>query len=267
MGRGKRSGDSDAASLTRTPRYLLATKSSCGIGQKRPVKLKDVTFERWLASHPEKQAKERWLRELYPWPVIAQVDYAEGLVGKHQHVWHDGVNYEVTLTDVKWQPEHGTFKYAIRVACDGLGWQARSFDDPFHVCARPDGTFVTLFHAKRYERLEKIARAFFGRRWEAIDPEVAQTLAVSRFLNAALVAMMLEDAFGRDKLSYHPRSRLTKSGCPLFVRRDGALWLGYRYFSEDAFSWARSNAGKVPEVTAIYFADTKYCGQAGAGSR
>lgn len=126
---------------------------------------------------------------------------------------------------------------------------------------------MTLFHAKRYERLEKIARAFFGRRWEAIDPEVAQTLAVSRFLSAALVATMLEDAFGRDKLSYHPRSRLTKGGCPLFVRRDGALWLGYRYFSEDAFSWARSNAGKVPEVTAIYFADTKYCGPAGAGSR
>lgn len=222
------------------------------------MKLRDVTFERWMASHPEKPARERWLRELYPWPVIAEIDYAEDLVGSHQYVRHDGVDYDVMLTDVRWQPERGTFRFAIRIVCDGLGWNARSFDDPFHVCARPDGSFVTLFHANKYERLEKVARAFFDRRWEAIDPEVAQTLAVSRFLSAALVSTMLEDAYGRDNLSYHPGSRLTKGGSPLFVRRDGALWLGYRYFSEDAFTWARANAGKTSEVTAIYFADTKY---------
>jgi hypothetical protein len=222
------------------------------------MKLQDVTFERWMASHPEKPARERWLRELYPWPVIAEVDYAEGLVGSHQHIRHDGVDYEVTLTDVRWQPEHGTFRYAIRIACDGLGWNARSFDDPFHVCARPDGSFVTLFHASKHERLEKVARAFFERRWEMIDQDVAQTLAVSRFLSAALISRMLEDAYGLDNLSYHPTSRLTRSGSPLFVRRDGALWLGYRYFSEDAFAWARVNAGKAPKVTAIYLADTKY---------
>ena len=42
------------------------------------MKLRDVTFERWMAGHPDKPPDERWLRELYPWPVIAEIDYAEG---------------------------------------------------------------------------------------------------------------------------------------------------------------------------------------------
>ena len=36
------------------------------------------------------------------------------------------------------------------------------------------------------------------------------------------------------------------------------LWLGFRFFSEDAFAWARSNAGNASQIVAFYFADTKY---------
>ena len=38
------------------------------------MRLRDVTFAAWLRSHGEKDPEERWLRELYPWPVLAQVD-------------------------------------------------------------------------------------------------------------------------------------------------------------------------------------------------
>jgi hypothetical protein len=113
------------------------------------MKLLDLTFDRWAASHRAKPARERWLRELYPWPVLAEVDYGEAMVGRHQRLWHQGVTYEVTVTDVRWQPGRGTFRYRIRIACDGPGWNAGSRDDPFYVCARPDGSFVTLFDTGR----------------------------------------------------------------------------------------------------------------------
>jgi hypothetical protein len=49
------------------------------------VRLRDVTFVNWLRSHGEKNPEERWLRELYPWPVLAQVDCDGKRVG-HQHL-------------------------------------------------------------------------------------------------------------------------------------------------------------------------------------
>ena len=36
------------------------------------------------------------------------------------------------------------------------------------------------------------------------------------------------------------------------------LWLGFRFFSEDAFAWARNNARHASRVVSLYFADTKY---------
>jgi hypothetical protein len=36
------------------------------------------------------------------------------------------------------------------------------------------------------------------------------------------------------------------------------LWLGYRFFSENAYDWARRSANRASRVVALYFADTKY---------
>src|SRR4051812_4489113 len=125
------------------------------------MRLRDVTFDAWLRSHPDKAPKERWLRELYPWPVLAQADCDASRLLQIQQVAYDGINYEVTLLSARWQPQRGTFRFRLRVETDGLGWHARSFSDEYDLCARPDGAFVTLFHAKNEEPLEKIARAFF----------------------------------------------------------------------------------------------------------
>jgi hypothetical protein len=129
------------------------------------VQLRDVSFATWLRSHGEKHPEERWLRELYPWPVLAQVDCDAERVGRMQRIGYDGADYEVTLVSVRWQPQHGTFKYRLLVESYGLGWNSRSFSDEFDMCGSPDGTFVTLFHITKHEPLEKIAQAFFGRRW------------------------------------------------------------------------------------------------------
>jgi hypothetical protein len=65
------------------------------------MKLRDVTFERWVATseHSGKPSRERWRRELYPWPVIADVDYSSDLVGIPQYIRHDGADYLVALTE------------------------------------------------------------------------------------------------------------------------------------------------------------------------
>ena len=39
---------------------------------------------------------------------------------------------------------------------------------------------------------------------------------------------------------------------------DFELWIGYRFFSEDAFRWARRAAGNASTVVALDLADTKY---------
>src|SRR5262249_10870837 len=36
------------------------------------------------------------------------------------------------------------------------------------------------------------------------------------------------------------------------------LWVGYRFFSEDAYEWARRSRGRAARVVGLYFADTKY---------
>jgi len=117
--------------------------------------------------------------------------------------------------------------------------------------------FVTLFHAKSEEPLEKIAKAFFGRRWENLNVDSFRTLAVSRFLAAAIVGQVAENAFQSFQLTHYPQARLVGDTRPMLASGKN-LWLGYRFYSEDAHDWARRSAGKATRVIALYFADTKY---------
>ena len=198
------------------------------------------------------------MRELYPWPVLAQVDCDAKNVGRTQRIAFDGAHYEVTLESAQWQPPPlGTFRYRLRVESDGLGWHARSFSDEFDMCGTSEGAFVTLFHAKRKEPLEKIARAFFGRRWNSLGAQPFRSLAVSRYLAASIVGQVVEQAFPDPALAHYPGARLVGGMAPMFAK-GSELWIGYRFFSEDAFAWARRSAGSASRVIVLFFADTKY---------
>ena len=221
------------------------------------MRLNGVSFENWLRSHAHKVPKERWLRELYPWPILAEVDCDEGLVGVTQRIRYGSTKYEATLRSIHWQPNHGTFKYRVFVESNGLGWHSRAVCDEYDMCGSPDGTFITLFHRKKQEPLEKIAGAFFSRRWSDLSKEDFKSLAVSRFLAASIVSEVAKRAYGEAGLVHYPRSRIAGGSSPMFASSTD-LWLGFRFFSEDAFAWARRSAGKAARVVALYFADTKY---------
>lgn len=221
------------------------------------MRLRNVTFANWLRSHGGKDPEERWLREFYPWPVLAQVECHEAEVNRRQRIAYDGADYEVTLESVQWQPQHGTFRYRLLVESDGMGWHSRSFADQFDMCGTPDGEFVTLFHTKKKEPLEKIAKAFFARRWGDIRVDLFKTLAVSRFLAASIVAQVAELAFRDVTLEHYPGARLAGGPSPMFANGSD-LWIGHRFFSEGAYAWARQAAQSASRVVALYFADTKY---------
>jgi hypothetical protein len=221
------------------------------------MRLRNVTFSSWLHSHGEKAVKVRWLRELYPWPVLAQVDCDPKNRGRAQRITYDGAEYEVTLVCVQWQEDRGTFKYRLRIDSEGLGRHSRSFSDEYEMCGRPDGTFVTVWHTKTDEPLKKIARAFFNRRWENLRAYSFKCLPVSRFLAASVVSQAVQDAFKDIELMHYPRARLVGGVDPMFASGSG-LWIGYRFFSEDAYAWARESAGGASRIIALYFADTKY---------
>ena len=222
------------------------------------MRLKGVSFENWLRSHTHKDPEERWLRELYPWPVLAQIECDAEHLGVAQQIQHDGAAYEATIQRIRWQPGHSTFKYRILIESEGLGWHSRSLCDLYDMCGTQDGNFVTLFHAKKQEPLERIARAFFGRRWSDLHPRYFKSLTVSRFLAASLVCQVAERAYSNTKtLSHYPKARIAGGYSPMLASGTD-LWLGFRFFSEDAFAWARSNAGNASHVVALYFADTRY---------
>ena len=67
------------------------------------MRLRGVSFANWLRnpSHGSKSKEERWLRELYPWPVLAQVDCDDCLVGRVQHIAFDDADVDVTLRKKK----------------------------------------------------------------------------------------------------------------------------------------------------------------------
>jgi hypothetical protein len=102
-----------------------------------------------------------------------------------------------------------------------------------------------------------MAREFFGGRWGSIRPDLFKTLAVSRFLGATLVGLVVEAAFAEEQIAHYPDSRLTGGGDPMFANGI-QLWIGYRFFSEDAYAWARRSASHASRIVALYLADTKY---------
>ncbi len=221
------------------------------------MRLRSVTFDTWLGSHGQKDVHERWRRELYPWPVLAQVECDAMQVNRSQRIVYDGVEYEVTLKSIRFQPNHGTYRYRLLVESNGLGWHSRSYADEFDMCGTPDGSFVTLFYAKKDEPLEKVARAFFKRRWTDIKPAAFKTLAVSRFLAASIAGEVAEAVFPAFSLTHYPQARLIGGAAPMLASGVD-LWVGYRFFSEDAYQWARRGAGNAARVVALYFADTNY---------
>jgi hypothetical protein len=125
------------------------------------------------------------------------------------------------------------------------------------MCGSSDGAFVTVFHTKKEEPLEKIAKAFFGRRWGNLSGYSFKSLAVSRFLAATIVGQVVEQTFGNFALTHYPGARLVGGLTPMFAS-GSELWIGYRFFSEGAYAWARRSAGNASRVIALYFADTKY---------
>jgi hypothetical protein len=219
------------------------------------LRLRNVTFANWLHTHGHKKPHERWLRELYPWPVLAQVECDSAQVGCPQRIIYDDVEFEVTLKSIRFQPDHGTYRYRLFVESTGLGWHARSFADEFDMCGTPDGSFITLFHSKKEEPLETIAKAFFKRRWKDLNPGDFKTLAVSRFLAASLVGEIAEEVFNLFPLTHYPEAQL--EGPAPMLASGNELWMGYRFFSEHAYAWARLSAGNAKRVVGLYFADTK----------
>ena len=141
------------------------------------MQLRGVTFSNWLQSHKHKNPTERWLRELYPWPVMAKIQCDEAHINSRQLIEYNGAEYIATLQWIRWQPDHGTFKYRVHVESEGLGWHSRALDDTYDMCGTPEGDFVTLFHARKREPLERIARAFFFRRWDDISVSEFKSLA------------------------------------------------------------------------------------------
>ena len=224
------------------------------------MRLRGVSFATWLRrpSHATKDADERWLRELYPWPVLAQVQCGEPHVDIVQRIQHDGATYRATLQDVRWQPQHGTFKYRILIESEGLGWHSRAFADRYDMCGTRNGHFVTVFHTNKREPLERIARSFFGRRWDELGGRDYKSLAVSRFLSASIASQLGQRAFGDGRnLVHHPSARITRGYSPMLA--DGTdFWMGFRFASEQAHSWARNSATNAEEIVCLYFADTKH---------
>ncbi len=125
------------------------------------------------------------------------------------------------------------------------------------MCGAPDGTFVTVFHTKKEEPLEKIAKAFFARKWGSIKTKSFKSLAVSRFLAASLAVEVAELVFRDLRLEHYPDAKIIGGESPVLASGHD-LWVGHRFFSEDAYAWARRNAGNASHVIALYFADTKY---------
>ena len=208
------------------------------------MRLTGVTFENWLRSHGQKRPKERWLRELYPWPVIAQIEFGEEHLHTRQVVHYDHAKYEVILRALKWQCSHGTFRYRVYVESDGLGWHSRPYSDTYDVCATREAHFVTMFHTRKKEPLEKVAKSFYARRWADLSSTHYRSLAVSRFLAASIVSRVAERAHSNIELSYYPAAKLIGGDSPMFAC-GREFWLGYRFFSEQAFSWARRSAGQA----------------------
>jgi hypothetical protein len=221
------------------------------------MRLRDVTFQHRVQTHGQKQPKEKWLRELYPWPVLAQIDCDVKLINQPQRIFYDGAEFEATLKSIRFQSDHGTYRYRVFVESNGLGWHCRSYADEFDICGTPAGQFVTLFNRKKEESLERIGRLFFNRNWTNLAPSVFKTLAVSRFLTACLTAEVVEEAFSKFSLSHYPQAQLTAGSAPMFADGD-KLWIGYRFFSEHAYDWARRSARKAQNVLALYFVDTKH---------
>ncbi|MCC7539841.1 MAG: hypothetical protein IT379_26705 [Deltaproteobacteria bacterium] len=216
-----------------------------------PLRIRGINFSTWLRNHaPDHDA--RWYRELYPWPVFARGDYAPELIRYPQIVDEGDVTYTLTVTSIKTQANQ-RLCYRVHLSTNGLGWTSRAWDHDFNLIADTSGAFITLFTAQQ-DPLKRAVADFFHGRWR--DVEAFRSLSASRLLAATLASRVVSESAIFCGVEEYP-TLLIRGHRPMFSKGDD-LWIVYRFYAEDAYTFARWAASRCASVIALYFAETKY---------
>ena len=181
-------------------------------------------------------------------------------LGRAQRIIYDGVEYHVTLKSVRWQPRQRHLQVSAAGGVGGSRDGTRARGVMSSTCAvLPTGPLSPCSTRGKRSHSRRSPKPSSGEDGETSGPDSLRSLAVSRFLAASIVGQVAEQAFLStcDSTHYPGVDDLSGETSPMLASgRD--LWLGYRFFSEDAYAWARRSAGSASRVVALYFADTKY---------
>ena len=228
------------------------------------IKLSSLNFETWCLNHSDDH-DAKWCRELYPWEVFERTEYDASAIGEPQSVAVAGSSYVVTLQECV-TAEDGRLNYLLHLrsvpSSRRQQWQARSWDELFHLVADPSGYFITLF-TERTDPSKVLLKQFMAGRLSTI--ESARTLPVSRLLFRSLISYAAQDSLGdlaryRSYALRETAARGQSGGIPPmhgsayepFLSDSRRLWIIESFTEEKAHRHAIQLTGQSESLVMVY---------------
>ena len=229
------------------------------------MQVKNVSFDVWLENH-DKDHKDKWLRQLYPWKLFNLIDYSEGSIGQYQKIAFENVDYFVTLKS-RFIGKNERFNYLFEVKPDRTKryneWENRIWDNEFVLVATQELDFVTVF-SKREDPTNQMIKYFKNRNFKKLSQFRNQEIAA--FLFRTLISPIAEATFGKledyrefvwipngiRRLTIPPQFQSNVLSVQPFLSHDRDIWISYAFYEDKAHRIALYNANQCEELIVVY---------------
>lgn len=159
------------------------------------MRLINCNFDTWRKNH-EDTHKDIIFRAIHPYPIISQINFDDGLIGKDQLIQTEFGYNIAQILNIELQANgryRATFNITTNPKSNKAKWEHKQWDERFQIIYEKDFTFVTLF-TKNEDSSKQCLKNFYREEFTKI--EKYKSRQISNLLLKSLVIEMSDKLIG-----------------------------------------------------------------------
>lgn len=226
--------------------------------------LQDLDFGTWCRNH-EDDHDSKWCRELYPYNVFRQINFAPDKINFEQTVEFNRMDYFATIKKIELQENNRyrtTFELSTIPASKSQSWKKRTWNDSFQIVYTIYNKFITVITKKEDPSKDYVTRFMKGN-FHKIN--INRSLPISDLLFKSLLHISEENyAGGQHNRKYnfiekgirnlpeHPQFKRRKFDFFPLYSIDRNIWISYAFNEKKAHRIAFYNANQCEKLLVVF---------------
>lgn len=227
--------------------------------------LQNLDFRTWCKNH-ESDHDSKWCRELYPYNVFRQINFAADKINIQQKIEFNRVYYFATIKKIELQENkryRTTFDLSTIPASKSQTWKKRTWNASFQIVYSADNKFITIFTKKEDPSKDYVTRFMKG---NFVKINLNKSLPISELLFRTLLLHISEENFpggqhykkfssienGIRTLPEHPQFKRNPNDFFPLYSIDRKVWITYAFNEEKANRIAFYNANQCEKLLVVF---------------